>query len=60
MTDRYLVRPDREGFSVYDVWTGEAAVIAMTPQTGLSREDADHTAILLNTRARQGDAAVLQ
>lgn len=60
MTDRYQVRPDRDGYSVYDVWTGEAAVIAMTPQTGLSQEDADHTAVLLNRRARQGDPAILQ
>lgn len=28
-------RPDREGFSVYEVWTGEGVVIAMTPR-GLS------------------------
>lgn len=59
MTDRFQVRPDRAGFSVYDVWTGEAAIIAMTPQTGLSREDADHTAELLNARARQGERAVM-
>jgi len=60
MTPRFDVRRDRDGFSVYDVWTGEAAIIAMTPQTGLSREDADHTAELLNRRARQGDRRVMQ
>ncbi|HEY0438258.1 MAG TPA: hypothetical protein VGC92_16570 [Phenylobacterium sp.] len=60
MTNRFAVRPDRQGFSVFDVWTGEPAVIAMTPQTELSRQDADHTAELLNKRARQGDRAVLQ
>ncbi|WP_334163737.1 hypothetical protein [Phenylobacterium sp.] len=60
MAERYHVRPDREGFTVYDLWTGEAAVIAMTPQTGLSREDADHTADLLNLRARRGERAVFQ
>ncbi|HVI31046.1 hypothetical protein [Phenylobacterium sp.] len=60
MTDRYRIRPDREGFTVYDLWTGEAAVIAMAPQTGLSREDADHTAALLNLRARRGERAVFQ
>jgi hypothetical protein len=60
MTERFAVRPGPQGFCVYDIWTGEPAVIAMTPQTELSREDADHTADLLNKRARQGDRAVLQ
>jgi hypothetical protein len=27
--DRYPTRPDRDGFSVYDVWPGEVAVIAI-------------------------------
>lgn len=60
MIPRFVTRPDREGFSVYDVWTGEAAVIAMTPQTGLSEEDALHTADLLNRRAEHGDKVILQ
>ncbi len=60
MTDRYLVRPDGSGFCVYDIWTGEPAIIAMTPQTGLPREDAEHTAALLNTRAGRGERKVLQ
>ncbi|HEY8570911.1 hypothetical protein [Phenylobacterium sp.] len=60
MIDRYLVRPDREGFTVSDIWTGEPAVIAMVPQTGLSREDAEHTADLLNRRAHAGDTRLLQ
>lgn len=55
MTQRYQGRPDREGYGVYDIWTGEPAIIAMTPQTALSREDADHTAELLN---RRGERAV--
>lgn len=60
MIHRYVIRPDREGYSVCDTWTGEAAVIAMTPQTGLSQEDAEHTAALLNRRAEGGDRSVLQ
>ena len=60
MNDRYLVRPDQAGFSVYDIWTGEPAVIAMTPQTSLSKEDAEHTAGLLNTRAKRGERKILQ
>lgn len=51
MTERFLVRPGPTGFSVYDVWTGEIAVIAMTLQDGLSREDAEHTAAMLNKHA---------
>jgi hypothetical protein len=58
--DRFTTRPGSEGFSVFDVWTGEVAVIAMTRQEGLSREDADHTAELLNRRARAGDRTTLQ
>jgi len=53
--DRYITRPDQAGFTVFDVWTGEVAVIAMAPQKGLSIEDAEHTTELLNRRARQGD-----
>ena len=60
MTERFIVRPDRQGFTVQDVWTGQPAVIAMVPQSGLSQEDAEHTAELLNRRAVQGDRSVLQ
>ena len=60
MNQRFTIRPDREGFCVYDIWTGEVAVIAMTPQDGLSREDAEHTAQLLNRRARGGDRMLMQ
>jgi hypothetical protein len=55
MTDRFTVRPGRQGFTVYDLSNGEPAVIAMAPQTALSREDADHTAGLLNARAGRRD-----
>ena len=59
--DRYLTRPDRDGFSVFDVWTGEAAVIAMVPQTGLSQQDAEDTAVLLNrVTGRGSDRAIFQ
>lgn len=60
MSERYVIRPDRDGYSVCDIWTGEPAVIAMTPQTGLTQEDAEHTAGLLNRRATAGDRSVLQ
>ena len=60
MTARFSTRPDPEGFSVYDLWTGETVVIAMTPQDGLSEEDAQHTAAMLNLRAARGERLVLQ
>jgi hypothetical protein len=58
--DRFIIRPDRDGFSVYDVVTGAVAVIAMSPQTGLSRVDAEHTAELLNRRASEGERPAFQ
>jgi hypothetical protein len=35
-TERFAIRPDRAGWTVYDAWTGEPSVLAMAPQTGLS------------------------
>jgi hypothetical protein len=59
-TDRFAVRRDRTGWTVYEVWTGEPAVIALVPQTGLSEGDAQHTATLLNRRAKGGDRSMRQ
>jgi len=50
MPERYATRPDPHGFSVYDVTTGDTVMIAATSQAGLSREDAEHTATMLNQR----------
>ena len=58
--DRFTVRPDRAGWTVYDVWTGEPAVIAMVPQTGLSEADAAHTADLLSRHAQGGHRSLRQ
>ena len=60
MTQRFAIRPDPDGFSVYDLWTGATAVIAMTPQRGISRQDAEHTAELLNRRAAGAEQTVIQ
>jgi hypothetical protein len=54
-TDRFAVRRDRKGWSVVELLTGEAAVIASSPQVGLSEADAQHTASLLNQRTAGGD-----
>ena len=53
MTEQFSVRPDPRGFSVYDVQTSETVVLAMSPQDGLSREDAEHTAAMLNQRTQR-------
>lgn len=58
--DRFIIRPDRDGYSVYDVVAGAVAVIAMSPQTGLSQADAEHTAELMNRRACEGERPALQ
>lgn len=53
MEPRFVIRPDGEGYSVRDLWTGQPAVLAATPQKGLSQEDAEHTAALLNQTAAE-------
>lgn len=53
MTERYAVRPDREGFSVVDLWTGSVAEIAAIPQECLSAADAGHMAKVMNARVRR-------
>jgi hypothetical protein len=59
-THRFDLRRDRTGWTVYEVWTGEPVVIAMVSQTGLSEADAQHTADLMNRRARGGDRTLRQ
>lgn len=56
--DRFVVRPETERFRVVDIWTGEIAVIAMTPQHNMSEEDALHMARLLNRSVKEGDRSV--
>ncbi|MBS0363612.1 MAG: hypothetical protein JSR98_19730 [Proteobacteria bacterium] len=56
--DRYQVRADSKGWTVYEVWSGEPALIASKPQVGLSEDDARHTASMLNQRARRGDSSM--
>ena len=58
MADRFVIRRDAFGFTVADNVTGEPLVLGMTPQKGLSEEDAQHTAELFNRRADQGDQAL--
>jgi hypothetical protein len=48
METRYVIRPDGQGFTVRDLWSDEPARPAGSPQVGLSQDDAEHTADLLN------------
>lgn len=52
MENQFATRPDPNGFSVVDQTTGEVVAIASIRQTGLTQADADHTASLLNARAK--------
>jgi hypothetical protein len=60
MIDRYVIRPAPRGFSVCDTWTGEPVVLALTPQTELSDDDARHLVELLNQRTDQRDRTIQQ
>lgn len=57
-TDRYAIRPDPAGWTVFVVWTSEPAVLGGVPQTGLSEDDARHVMGVLNTQARRGDSSM--
>ena len=52
MSDRYAIRPDPQGFRIFDRMTGETVVLALTAQDGLSEQDAQHTADRPNRRAK--------
>jgi hypothetical protein len=56
--DRYAVRPDSGGWTVYEVWSGNPALVAALPQVGLPEADARHTAALLNSQSRRGDSSM--
>lgn len=57
-TNRYGVRRDGKGWTVFEVWSGEPVVLAQARQIGLSELDAQHTAELMNRRATTGDSSM--
>jgi hypothetical protein len=59
-TDRFAQRRDPSGWTVYEIWSGEAAVVAGVAQIGLSEGDAKHVTELLNRRAKAGDSSMRQ
>lgn len=57
-TDRYAMRPDGDGWTVYVIWTGEPAVVGGAAQTHLSEDDARHMVSVLNAQSRRGDSSM--
>ena len=56
--DRYAMRADQKGWTIFEIWSGKPALVAQAPQTGLSEADAKHTLALLNRNAKRGDASM--
>lgn len=60
MGRRYDIREDREGWTVFDVFSGEPVVIHGVPQTDLDIQDADELAELLEKPAMMRDRSLRQ
>jgi hypothetical protein len=60
MPQRYDISEDREGWTVFDVFTGEPVVISDVPQTGLDIQDADELAELLDHKTFANDRTLRQ
>ena len=60
MFARYDIRPDANGWTVFDIWTGKPVVIASRRQQGLSLQDADALALHLSRRANDRVREILQ
>ena len=60
MANRYDLRQDDEGLTVFDLWTGETVVIAGVVQTALVTMDAVELVTRLNQRSAEGMRDLLQ
>ena len=60
MVQRYQMRLAADGWTVYDVWTGQPVKFEGCWQTGLGYQSAELTANLLNWRVKEGDRKVFQ
>lgn len=60
MTERYDIREDNEGWTVFDIFTGQPAVIGGVPQVGLDIQDASDLAELLDRPAMRTDRNLRQ
>lgn len=60
MSQRYDTKPDEEGFTVFDIFTGRPVVILEVPQVGLNLQDANDLAELLDNPAMRADRRLRQ
>lgn len=60
MNERYDIREDYEGWTVFDIFTGRPVVIANVLQVGLEIQDANDLADLLNKPALRADRKLRQ
>ena len=60
MALRYDIREDREGWTVFDIFTGMAVVVELDPQTGLDEQAARELKLLLNGKSLAGDRDLRQ
>lgn len=60
MPKRYDVRWDGDGWTVFDVFTGQAVVIANVPQVELDIQDASDLVELLDKPAMRSDRTLRQ
>ena len=60
MASRYDIREDNDGWTVFDIFTGQPVVIGLVPQVGLDIQDADELAELLDHKAFASDRALRQ
>lgn len=60
MLERYDMKRNGAGWTVYDIWTGQPVVIARRSQTALNEKDAAELTAMLNDQVRRGNRVVLQ
>ena len=60
MMKRYDFKRDAAGWTVFDIWTGQAVVLARRIQSSLSLREASELTRMLNEQARRGNRMVLQ
>ncbi len=60
MPQRYDIREDRVGWTVFDLFTGEPVVNSDVPQTGLDIQDPDELAQLSDHKAFANDRTLRQ
>ncbi len=60
MNERFDIRPDDEGFTVFDIFTGQPVVISGVLQVGLDIQDASDLAELLDNPSMRADRSLRQ